>query len=376
MAHYDVIVVGVGSMGSSTVYHLARRGAKVLALEQFGIPHSSGSYSGVNRIIRLTYWEHPLYVPLLRRAYELWRELENLSGERLLFITGNVDVGPPQGRLIRGVLSCCETNRLVHEKHDNASLERRFPGYRLPPELTAVYQPEGGLILSELVVTTYVQMAQTLGADVHGYEPVLAWKVIGKKAYVHTHHGDYISDHLIFAAGPWIPKLLPILSQVLTPERQVLMWAQPVRPEYFRLGVFPVFYMEAPEGRFYGFPIYAVPGFKLGKYHHRNQKVDPDEIDRNIYPEDEGVLRQAIRRYFPDADGPTMSLRTCMFTNTPDEHFIIDRHPSWSQVLLAAGFSGHGFKFSSVVGEILSDLALEGETRHDLTLFRLGRFVS
>lgn len=375
MPQYDAIVIGVGSMGSSTAYHLARRGAKVLGLEQFGIPHTMGSYSGVNRIIRLTYWEHPLYVPLLRRAYELWREMENLSGNRLMFITGNIDAGPEDGRIIQGVLRCCQANHLVHETFDNASLGKRFPGFKLPQDLMAVYQPEGGFILSEQAVTTYVEMAQTFGADIHGHETVLDCHVTGTTARVRTNRGEYSARRLILTAGPWASKLLPILSKVLAPERQVLLWTQPLRPELFRLGTFPVFYMEAAEGRFYGFPVYGIPGFKVGKYHHRGQTVDPDQIDRNAYPEDEEVLRQAVRRFFPDANGPAMGLRTCIFTNTPDEHFILDRHPSWPQVFVAAGFSGHGFKFSSVVGEIMADLALEGGTRHDLSLFRVGRFA-
>lgn len=299
----------------------------MLGLEQFGIPHSFGSYPGVNRIIRLAYWEHPLYVPLVRRAYELWREIENLSGERLLFITGNVDAGLKGGRLIQGVLDRCKSNRLDHEKYDSTSLQKRFPGYRLPPGLTAVYQPEGGFVLSEQAVTTCVRMALSYGAEIHGHEPVLSWKVNGKEAEVHTHRGDYSANHLIFTSGSWMPKLLPVLAKVLTPERQVLIWTQPLRPEYFRLGAFPVFYMETPEGRFYGCPIYGIPGFKMGKYHHRSEKVDPDKLDRNIYPEDEQVLRSALSRFFPDANGPVLTLRTCIFTNTPDEHFIIDHHP-------------------------------------------------
>lgn len=374
MSHYDAIVVGMGSMGSSAAYHLARRGAKVLGLEQFGIPHPFGSYPGINRIIRLTYWEHALYVPLLRRAYELWREIENVSGERLLFITGNIDAGHEDGRLIKAVLERCKANHLEHERHDSASLRKRFPGYQLSPDMVAVYQPEGGFILSERAVTTYVQAAQALGAEIHGHETVLSWKITGNVAQVTTNRGEYNSARLIFTAGPWTSKVLPAFSKVLAPERQVLIWAQPLVPEHFRLGAFPVFYMEAPEGRFYGCPVYSVPGFKLGKYRHRGERVDPDQMDRNIYPEDEEVLREAIRKYFPEANGPTMALRTCIFTNTPDEHFIIDRHPSYPQIVLAAGFSGHGFKFSSVIGEILADVALDGGTRHDLSLFRLSRF--
>jgi sarcosine oxidase len=168
-----------------------------------------------------------------------------------------------------------------------------------------------------------------------------------------------------------VPALLPLLA----PERQVLIWTQPLRPEHFRLGAFPVFNMEAPEGRFYGLPIYGIPGFKLGKYHHRHEKADPDYMDREGHPEDEEVLREAIVRYFPEANGPTLTLKTCLFTNTRDEHFLIDAHPEFPRVCIAAGFSGHGFKFASVVGEIMAELALEGSTRWDIGMFRLSRLL-
>jgi sarcosine oxidase len=151
------------------------------------------------------------------------------------------------------------------------------------------------------------------------------------------------------------------------------MWVQPRRPEYFRLGAFPVFNMEAPEGRFYGFPVYGIPGFKIGKYHHLRERIEPDALNGECRPEDEEVIREGIRLYFPDADGPTLSLATCMFTNTPDEHFILDRHPELGEVSIAAGFSGHGFKFCSVVGEIMADLAIDGRTRWKIDLFKLSR---
>jgi sarcosine oxidase len=167
--------------------------------------------------------------------------------------------------------------------------------------------------------------------------------------------------------------VVPQLTPVAKPERQVLLWTQPVVPARFQVTTFPVFYMEAPEGRFYGFPAYSVPGFKVGKYHHRHQQVQPDTVDRVCHPEDEAVVREGIRRYFPDADGPTLAMKVCMFTNTPDENFVIGRHPEAPRAVVAAGFSGHGFKFSSVVGEILADLALDGHTAHDLDLFRWDR---
>jgi sarcosine oxidase len=177
----------------------------------------------------------------------------------------------------------------------------------------------------------------------------------------------------VLTAGPWTAALVPALEKLARPERQVMLWAQPHLPALFQPEAFPVFNLETPEGHFYGFPIFGHPGFKIGKYHHRREAVDPDRMDRECHAEDEAVMRDGIRTYFPDADGPTMAMKTCLFTNSPDEHFIIDRHPTFPQVTLAAGFSGHGFKFCSVVGEILADLALEGATRHDISLFSLTR---
>jgi sarcosine oxidase len=371
---YDVIVIGVGGMGSAAAYHLAHRGARVLALERYDIPHDLGSSHGVNRIIRLAYAEHPAYVPLLRRAYELWREIELRAGERLLFITGSVDAGLPDGDLVAGSLLSCQTHHLPYEVLDADALHRRFPGYRLPSGMAAVYQSDGGFVLAERAVVAHVAAAQALGADIRARERVETWEAIGTGVRVRTSGGTYEASRLVVTAGPWVATLVPELGSAAIPERQVMLWAHPRRPERFQLGAFPVFNMEAPEGRFYGFPVYGVPGFKIGKYHHRRQSGDADASDRGCYPEDELVLREGIRRYFPDADGPTMAMKTCLFTNSPDEHFILDVLPEHAQVSIAAGFSGHGFKFCSVVGEIMTELALDGGTRHDLALFRLSRF--
>jgi sarcosine oxidase len=371
---YDVIVIGVGGMGSAAAYHLARRGARLLGLERYDIPHDLGSSHGVNRIIRLAYAEHPAYVPLLRRAYELWREIELHAGERLLFITGSVDAGLPDGATVSGSLLSCQTHHLPYELLDADALHRRFPGYRLPSAMAAVYQGDGGFVLSERAIVAHVSAAQVLGADIRARERVETWEPIGAGVRVRSSGGTYEASRLIVTAGPWVATLVPQLSEMAIPERQVLLWTQPRRPERFRLGAFPVFNMEAAEGRFYGFPVYGVPGFKIGKYHHRRQSGDADATDRACHPDDELVLREGIRRYFPDADGPTMAMKTCLFTNSPDEHFILDVLAAHPQVSVAAGFSGHGFKFCSVVGEIMADLALDGGTRHDLGLFRLSRF--
>jgi sarcosine oxidase len=375
VAQYDAIVIGLGGMGSATAYRLARRGVKVLGLEQFDIPHDRGSSHGITRIIRLAYWEHPSYVPLLRRAYELWRELENISGERLLVITGSIDAGEENCDTVKGALLSAQIHNLPHEILDAEALHARFPGYRLPQDMTAIYQPDGGFVLSERAIVAHATAAQALGAELHAREEVLSWEATGSGVQVRTSRARYTADRLVITAGPWAGNLMPGLAWLMVPERQVLIWVQPRRPEHFRLGAFPVFNMEAPEGRFYGLPVYGIPGAKFGKYHHRGETADPDQMDREIHPEDEAVLREGIRRYFPDADGPTMAMTTCLFTNTPDEHFIIDAHPEYPEVFLAAGFSGHGYKFASVVGEILADMVLEGGSDLDISLFPLGRFT-
>jgi sarcosine oxidase len=374
VTHYDAIVLGVGGMGSASLFHLARRGLRVLGIERFNIPHEMGSSHGLTRIIRLAYYEHPSYVPLLRRAYELWRQLENMVQERLLIVTGSIDASPADGEIFTGSKASCDIHHLPHEILDHQALRVRFPGYRLPQGIAAVYQPDGGFLLSERCIVAHVVAAQELGAEVHGQERAIGWEPKGDGVVLWTDAERYSADRLVICSGAWGAKLVPELATLAVPERQVLAWFQPTRPALFRLHAFPVFNMAVEEGRYYGFPTYGIPGFKVGRYHHLEQRVDPDQMDREVHREDEKLLRSFTARYFPDAAGPTMSLKTCLFTNTPDEHFILDLHPQLPQICIAAGFSGHGFKFCSVVGEIMADLAQTGRSRHDLNLFRLQRF--
>jgi sarcosine oxidase len=376
MPAYDVIVIGLGGMGSAALFHLARRGLRVLGLERFDLIHEHGSSHGLTRIIRLAYWEHPTYVSLLRRAYQLWRELEDLSNERLLHITGSVDAGPAGGPVFEGALRSSELHGLPHEVMDGAELHRRFPGYRLPREIRCLYQPEGGFLLPERCNVAHVVLGQNHGAEVHCREPVGAWGAAGGRVWVRTTRGRYEAGRLVICAGPWASRLVPELDGLAVPERQVLAWLQPARPEYFRPDAFPVFNLEVEEGRYYGFPSFLVPGFKLGKYHHRGEVVDPDGVGREPEPEDEDLLRAFARRYFPDGAGPAMMLKACLFTNSPDRHFILDRHPDHPEVAIAAGFSGHGYKFCAVIGEIMADLVQDGRTRHDIEFFRLKRFAT
>ena len=372
--HYDAIVIGLGGMGSAALYKLAQRDKRVLGIEQFGIAHDKGSSHGVTRIIRLAYHEHPSYVPLMRRAYQLWRDLEASAGEQILHITGSIDAGPPGSAYFAGSLQSCEEHNLPHQVLTSKELTGRFPGYRLPSETMAVFQDEGGFLLPERCISLFVEQAQELGAVVHTDERMLEWHPTGGGVQVRTENGEYEAETLVISAGAWTSKLLPGLGASAVPERQALAWFETLRPEFFTTEAFPVFNLMVDEGNFYGFPEFGIPGFKLGRYHHLEEIVDPDEIDREPNAQDEALLRDFTEKYFPDAAGETSSMKVCMFTNSPDEHFIIDRLPETPQVAVAAGFSGHGFKFSSVVGEILADLAVDGATRHDIGMFRVSRF--
>lgn len=373
---YHVIVVGVGGMGSAVAYHLARRKRSVLGLERYDIPHAMGSSHGVSRIIRMAYFEHPSYVPLLRRAYELWRELERAAEEQLLYITGSIDAGRPDSPVLQGSLTSCRAHDLTHEVLSASELMRRYAAYRLPGDVQAVLQPDGGFLLSERCIVAHTVLAQAAGAEIHARERALAWEPANHAGVrVTTDRGVYEAGRLVLCAGAWASDLIPELGAHAVPERQVVGWFQPGRLELFQLNRFPVFNLTVDEGHFYGFPVHGVPGFKVGRYHHLGERVDPETMDRESHPADERVLREFTARYFPDAAGPTMALKTCLFTNTPDDHFVLDLHPEYPQVAIAAGFSGHGFKFASVVGEVMADLADRGETRHDIERFRLARLL-
>ncbi len=373
-ARFDVIVVGVGGMGAQACYQLARRGQRVLGLERYDIPHAMGSSHGVNRIIRLAYFEHPSYVPLLRRAYALWRELEQAAGERLLHVTGSLDIGPRGSNVIANSLASCHLHGLAHEHLDAAELMRRYPGYRLPDSYEGVYQGDGGFIASERAIVVAAALALDAGAVLHARESFIDFAPLpGGGVRVRTDRDTYEAGRVILASGAWIGAHVPALKRVAVPERQVIGWFQPKKPKLFRMGAFPVSNLKTGAAHFYQFPVWNVPGFKIGLYHHLQEHGDADALPRDFTRADEEALRAGLRQYFPDADGPCLALKTCLFTNTPDGHFILDRLPGFAEVIVASPCSGHGYKFASVVGEVLADLAMDRTPALDLSLFGMDR---
>jgi len=371
---YDAIVIGVGGMGSAALYHLARRGASVLGIEQFQLAHDRGSSHGLSRIIRLAYYEHPSYVPLLRRSYELWRALEQVTGRRLLHITGSIDASRVDEVVFAGSRHSCELHDLPHEVLPSAALSRRFPGYRLPDDLVALFQPEGPFLEPEACVRSHADAALVYGAEVREGVRVRAIEERRGGVRVLTDAGTFEARTAVVTAGAWTSKLIPALAPMAVPERQVVAWFEPLDASLFAIERFPVFNLLVDSRRYYGFPIHGMPGMKIGLYHHLHETTDPDALRRECDATDERPLREGVARCFPEANGPLITMQPCMFTNSPDEHFIIDRLAPASPMVVAAGFSGHGFKFCSVVGEILADLALEGGTRHDIGMFSLSRF--
>ena len=282
-ARFDVIVVGIGGMGAQACYQLAKRGQRVLGLERFDIPHTYGSSHGVNRIIRLAYFEHPSYVPILRRAYALWRELEQAAGEQLLYVTGSLDIGPRGSDVIANSLASCHLHDLAHELLDGPELMRRYPGYHLPDGYDGVYQGDGGFIASERAIVAAATLALNAGAVLHARERLIDFTPLpGGGVRVRTDRGTYDAGRLVLSSGAWIGEHVPALKRVAVPERQVLGWFQPKTPEHFRMGAFPVSNIKTGTAHFYQFPVWHVPGFKIGLYHHLREHGDADALPRDI----------------------------------------------------------------------------------------------
>jgi sarcosine oxidase len=374
MAHFDVVVCGLGATGSATVLHLANRGLRVLGLERFAPGHDRGSSHGGTRIIRLGYFEHPSYVPLLRRAYELWRELAGAWGKPLLHVRGIVEIGHPDGRLVSGTLASSRLHALPHEVLTASQLARSYPAFKLPPNYVAVHQPDGGFLEVEPSIEASISLAKAAGAEIRGSTRVLAIEPRAGMVRVATDAGPIDAGTAIVTVGAWMSSLLPELSPQLRVTRQVTGWFAASNPKLFPAGTFPVFMIESRHGIHYGVPPHADAALKVAKHHHRDQAVDPDGYDRTVSRDDETVIRAAIREYIPAADGPLIAAKTCLYTMTRDGDFLIDRLPGHGNIIIASACSGHGFKFAPVVGEILADLATAGGTRHDISRFLLSRF--
>ncbi|HET6473086.1 MAG TPA: N-methyl-L-tryptophan oxidase [Pseudomonadales bacterium] len=378
---YDAIVLGLGAMGSATLDQLARRGARVLGIEQFGIPHDLGSSGGDTRLIRKAYFEHPDYVPLLERAYANWEDLEARAGERVLYRSGVTYIGTPRSASIAGTRAAAAKYGLRCDTLAPRDLAVRAPMLRVPSGCDAVFEPDGGFVLAGRAIRAFCESALRHGADVRAGECALEWRETSHGVEVRVGSQTHRAARLVVTVGSWASRLLPRLPVQLAVTRQTSFWVWPQNAAAYALGAFGCWAAELADlpGLFYGFPLLpAALGGQLGlkiAHHHQGEPATPGRLAPAQAFEFEPV-REALRAVFADELGPVVAAKTCMYTSSPDRHFIVDRYPDSERVTIACGFSGHGFKFASVIGEALADIAIEGHTALPIEFLSLRRFAA
>lgn len=370
---YDVAIIGLGAMGSAALWRLARRGARVVGIDRWAPPHVAGSTHGHTRIIREAYFEHPLYVPLVQRAYRLWDELERLSGDELFRATGGLMLGPARGTLVAGALRSAREHGLAHELVDAREVARRFPALAPAEGDVGVIEPRAGLLFPERGVRAMLDAAYALGAASGTGVRAASWRADAGGVTIATNDGDVTAARLIIAAGAWMSALVPELAASLSVMRQMGHWFIPrAHPERFGADRLPVMLWEhAPDHFFYSLPDVG-DGLKAS-IHHEGRVVDPDAPREPVSSQETAQIRALLERLMPDGAGRVRETSTCLYTNTPDGHFAIGHHPAHANVVIASPCSGHGFKFAPAIGDLLADLAMDGGTGFDLSPFALGR---
>ncbi len=358
----DCIVLGVGGIGSGALYHLARRGLDVIGIEQFGIAHDQGSSSGETRIIRKAYFEHPDYVPLLLEAYALWEALAQEHGQPLYNECGLMIAGPGDGEAIPGARLAADRHSIAIESITANAARGRFPGFTIPESFDVIYEPQAGFLHVEECVRAHIKQAQAAGARLQTDETVRGWSSDGMSVVVRTDRAEYHAASLVITAGAWSALMLNDLGVSLEVLRKPLYWFNTKSPAYDVAEGASAYYCELPTGSFYGFPSIDGATVKMAEHTGGQPVDDPSALDRSSLSEDEEALAQFVTQIMPDVDPAPARHAVCMYTNTPDRHFIVDAHPELPNIVMGAGFSGHGFKFASVLGRALADLAADGKT--------------
>lgn len=370
-----MIVAGLGAMGSATAAQLSLRGQRVLGLERWIPGHRNGSSHGDSRIIREMYFEHPMYVPLLQRAYTLWSELERTNGQRLLHMTGGLMIGPPDGAVVTGTIRSAREHDLAYELLSPGDVAKRSPAFELRDDLVAVHDPRAGYLDPEACNAAHLEVAAKNGATLRFEDPVLSWKASENGVSVSTSSGSYSAEYLVLAVGARTLALLGGLDLPLEVERQAVFWMEPGSGDSrYDEPQFPIYaYEYEPREICYGFP--RLPrGVKSSIMHSGQIVPDADQGTREVHDDEIDPLRNALTPILPGlAQAPVIERDVCLFTNTPDHDFVIDFHPEHPRVLVSSACSGHGFKFASVIGEIHADLVMQGKSRFDLSPFRIDR---
>ena len=370
---FDAIVIGLGGMGSAALYHLARRGVCVLGLERFSIAHDRGSSHGETRIIRRAYFEHPDYIPLVESAFRHWHELEAERGVALFRRTGLMLAGEEDGVIISGVRRAARTHRIELDELTASEARDRFDGLLPDDGTTVLFEPGAGLLMVERCVAEHVRAAESHGAIVKTGVDALEWGADGQAVRVQTRDEAYFADKLVLTAGAWSGHLLRSLGLPLEVRRKVVIWFSSPDKRYDIDSGFPIFGFDTGGSFFFGFPAMGEPAVKTCDHYGGQLVSDPSDLGRTLHPADVDHLSPFVRRFLPGVRSDVWRHSVCMYTMTPDEHFIIDRHPESDCVVFAAGFSGHGFKFASVIGSILADLVTSGRTHEPINFLGIRR---
>ncbi len=368
---YDVIVIGAGGMGSASAYHLAKNGANVLVLEQFNRGHTHGSSHGETRIIRFFY-DKPFYTELMKTAYAEWRSLESESNKELLFITGSISMGRKGNQYTSAVSESLNEARVDYEWWDTQELSRRFPQFQVPDDYEILWQKDTGFLYASECVLTHLQLAERYGAKVLENTPIkrIDWQT--DIPTIHTEKDLYPGRKVVITAGAWTSSLLPELDLPLTVTKQQVCYYKPTNTEMFQPNNYPVFTENTADGEFiYGIPYFGKNGAKVAR-HGMGKLYSPDECDRKPDGDYDEHINSYVKKRIPSL-GEASHSEVCLYTETPDEDFIIDTHPKCENLLIAAGFSGHGFKFCSLVGRILCEMVLTDRTDFDISPFRTER---
>lgn len=378
----DVIVVGLGAHGSASAWQLAQRGLSVRGFDAFRPPHTLGSSHGETRIIREVYGEHPNYVPLIRRGYEIWEDLEQEMRDdgvdvELMRITGGITIGRPEARGVMGVQLSSETYGLPIEVLDSSEIRSRWPQFHPRDEMVGVYDARAGALFPESCIDSHLNQATACGADLHFDESVVRWHPDGDGVRVITERGSYSAGKIVFSAGAWNRDFVSKLRLPLRLERQVLFWFEPASSaDLFSPENCPNHSWEWSPGKgLYCQPDYG-GGVKTAFHHDGEMFDDPAALDRTVRESDEKSLRDAISDILPHLNGRVIKSAVCMYTDTPDQHFLLDWHPGHSNVIICSPCSGHGFKFSSVIGEMVADMVTKGDAGYDMSLFGINRLLS
>jgi monomeric sarcosine oxidase len=373
MERYDAIVLGAGGVGSAALLHLAKRGVRAIGIDRFSPPHDRGSTHGQSRVIRQAYFEHPDYVPLLVESYRLWHELERQHGKQLFHQVGLIQLGPSNGQVVPGALRSAVQHNIPVEELSGAAAQKRWPGLQLGDDLVGAFEPGAGYLLVEDCVLAHLEAARAAGAELLTDTEVRSWSTTANEVRVQTSQGEIAADRLIIAAGAWAGNLLADLSIPLVVRRKSLFWFESDAAEYDVAVGFPVYLFELPAGVFYGFPKLDARGVKVAEHTGGRIVDDPLEVDRTIDGGEKGRLVEFVSAHLPKVSSRLAHHTVCLYTMSPDEHFIIDRHPGHANVAFTAGLSGHGFKFTPVLGKALAELALDGGTALPIGFLSLGR---